>query len=90
MYVIIMKDVYGGIYLSEQILYYTTRIEAREDIRDMIKNNRDTCYTLIKVDLTASNYIEYKDGVHDIRYEGKLYKDIEKCLSTGEYEMCAI
>lgn len=90
MYVIIMKDMYGGIYLSEQILFYVNQFEARDVIRTMIRFNRDTCYSLIKVNLAASNYSEYKEETHYIKYEGTLYNDIDKCLSSGEYEICAI
>lgn len=28
--------------------------------------------------------------LHDIIYEGTLYNDIDKCLSSGDYEICAI
>lgn len=90
MYVIIMKDMEGGIYLSEQILFYGNRDAARDAARDLIRNNRDTCYSLIKVDLTATNYREYKEGVHYIIYEGTLYNDIDKCISSGNYDYCAI
>lgn len=87
MYVILMKDKYGGIYLNEQILFYDNLRESVMCARNMSLNNRDTMYQLIKLDLNSYEYEEYKTNSHDIIYEGKLYTDIDKCIIEGKYNI---
>lgn len=86
MYVLIMQDKYGGIYLSEQIEYYLNKKSAVISLKEHRDNNRDSRYHLIRVDLDPARYPEYLTDSSDIIYEGELYKDIDKCLILGEYE----
>lgn len=86
MYVIVMKDKYGGIYLCEQIEYYLDKKTADARLKDLRENNRDSRYQLIRVDLDAARYPEYLKKSNDIIYEGDLYTDIDKCMISGEYK----
>lgn len=87
MYVIMMKDKDNGLYLCEQILFYLKLSDALKARYNMAIHNRDTMYQVIRVDLLATIYEEYEKGSHDIIYEGRLYKDIDKCLIEGEYDI---
>ena len=86
MYVIVMQDKYGGMYLCEQIEYYLDKQTADSRLEDLRKNNRDTRYLLIRVDLDAAKYPEYSNKINEIVYEGRLYTDIDKCMISGEYK----
>ena len=85
MYVLILKDKYGGIYLCEQIEYYLTFESVMIARREYAKSNRDNRYEVIKVDLNPESYREYQEETNEIFYEGKLYSDIDECLLSGDY-----
>ena len=85
MYVLILKDKYGGIYLCEQIEYYLSLESAMLARRENAKANRDNRYLLIKVNLNPECYREYQEETNKIIYEGDLYTDIDKCLLSGDY-----
>ena len=87
MYVLILKDKYGGIYLCEQIEYYFTLESVLLARREYAKANRDSRYEVIKVNLKPESYREYQEKTNQIIYEGDLYTDIDKCLLSGDYEI---
>ena len=85
MYVLMLKDKYGGIYLCEQIEYYLSLASVLKARKEYAEANRDTRYTIIRVNLNPESYREYQEKTNQIIYEDALYNDIDKCLLSGDY-----
>lgn len=83
MYVILLSDIYA----CKPIRYFTDIDKAKHAIYQMGGKRRFLVYTLVSLNLSASNYTEYKQGVNHITYEGKMYNDICTCLLTGDYKI---
>lgn len=82
MYVILKTDIYS----CKPVMYFTDFDKAKRIIFHLAKNSR-YIFALIALNLSASNYPEYKQGVNFINYEGEMYNDICTCLLTGDYKM---
>ena len=80
MYVILLSDTYA----CKPIRYFTDIDKAKHAMCHMGRNRRFINYTLVSLNLSASDYTEYKQGVNHITYEGKMYNDICTCLLLGD------
>ena len=85
MYVILLQDIYS----TKPIVYFTDLDKAKRAMKHFVRNSRCRYdkYILISLNLTATNYPEYKQGINLIIYNDKMYNDICTCLLTGDYKM---
>ena len=83
MYVILLQDIYS----TKPIVYFTDLDKAKRAMKHFVRNSRYGKYILISLNLTVTNYSEYKEGVNFITYEGKMYNDICTRLLTGDYDI---
>lgn len=83
MYVILFSDIYA----CKPVRYFTDIDKAKRAMYHMGGKRRFITYKLISLDLDATNYPEYKQGVNHITYEGKMYNDICTCLLSGDYKI---
>lgn len=83
MYVLLLQDIYS----CKPIIYFTDLDKAKRAMKHFVRNSRYGNYILVSLNLTVTNYSEYKEGVNFITYKGKMYSDICTCLLVGDYKI---
>ena len=83
MYVLLLQDIYS----TKPIVYFTDLDKAKRAMKHFVRNSRYAIYILVSLNLTVTNYSEYKEGINFITYEGKMYNDICTCLLSGDYKI---
>ena len=83
MYVLLLQDIYS----CKPIIYFSDLDKAKRAMKHFVRNSRYGIYILVSLNLTVTNYSEYKEGVNFITYEGKMYNDICTCLLSGNYKI---